>query len=128
MKTKRHRWATSTLIAVMLLLITLCGESCSQTREFWATWSYYPETGSQDVSKLRLYELKITAADTAIVKVWSDSINVQWTTHRFTIADDDSIHLFAMTAVDSSKNESIFSAIKALDLKRPSSVLDFRVK
>lgn len=110
------------LTVVLLLILPLAG--CSQTRPFWARWSYYPESGSPDACKLRLYEVD---NDSVIVKTWSDSINIQWTSHRFTINDDGFVHLFVMTAVDTAGNESQRSNVAKLDLKRPSPVLDFTV-
>ena len=116
-------WLRIVLICVGIFIIVLAVlfGAKSQTESFLLHWSYYPEYGDSDVVKLRLYEVTV---DSVIKKVILDSINVQWTTHAFSIQKDDQQHYFTMTAIDSSNNESKFSNFAVLDLSRPIPVKD----
>jgi hypothetical protein len=121
MSTKTIRWI---LLVVGVLLIVLAFVVKGQDRSFYIHWDYYPALGSPDVVKLKVYEV---TADTLGVRIMSDSINVEWTTHRFTIHDDGAVHYFVMTAIDTAGNESEYSNFGVLDLGRPSKVLNVHI-
>jgi len=121
MSTKTIKWI---LLGTGILLIILAFMVKGQDRSFFISWDYYFDTGSSDVTKLKIYEVN---ADTVVTKVMSDSINPSWTTHRFTIQDDNQLHYFTVTAVDSAGNESDFSNIAVLDLAKPIKVFGVKI-
>ena len=126
MSTKQVRWILLAVGLLLVILAFLISDVLSQNREFWIEWDLYTVAGTPDVVKLRI--LEVNEAGTTIVKVWSDSVNVNWTTHRFTIANDYQKHYFAMTAVRSNGVESGFSNIAMLDLARPVTVFGVKVR
>ena len=126
MTPKTVRWI---LLAAGILLVVLAfflSDALSGDRKFFIEWDLYTVTGSPDAIKLRVLEVNATA--TALVKVWSDSVNINWTTHQFTIQDDNQLHYFVMTAVDTAGNESDYSTIAILDLAKPIQVLGVRIR
>ena len=120
------KWILLAIGLILVILAFLISDVLSQNREFWIEWDLYTVSGTPDVVKLRV--LEVNEAGTAIVKVWSDSVNVNWTTHRFTIANDYEKHYFCMTAVRSNGVESAFSNIVVLDLEKPVTVFGVRVR
>jgi len=103
-------------VGVVLILLAFFVKTKSQETTFQLHWEYYNEYGSPDVIKLRAYEV---SADSVIMRLLSDSINVEWTTHQFKVDNDNDIHYFVVTAVDSAGNESEFSNFGILDLSKP---------
>lgn len=103
-------------VGIVLIILAFFITSKSEDTTFLLHWDYYPEYGSNDAVKLRAYEV---SADSSVIKVLSDSINIEWTTHQFKIEDDGNVHYFTMTAVDTAGNESLFSNFGILDLSKP---------
>ena len=126
MSTKTLRWIILAIALVLIVLAFLISDALSGDREFWIDWDLYTATGSPDAVKLRV--LEVNQAGTAIVKVWNDSISVNWTTHKFTIQDDNQLHYFVMTAVDTAGNESDYSNMAVLDLAKPIKVFGVRIR
>ena len=126
MSTKTLRWIILAIALVLIVLAFLISDALSGDREFWIDWDLYTATGSPDAVKLRV--LEVNQAGTAIVKVWNDSISVNWTTHKFTIQDDNQLHYFVMTAVDGAGNESDYSNMAVLDLAKPIKVFGVRIR
>jgi len=109
---------------IIILIAVFLGKSKPQTQQYFLHWSYYPEYGDSDVAKLRAYEV---SADSVIMRVVVDSINIQWTTHAFSMAKDGKVHYFVITAIDTADNESEFSNFGVLDLGRPVPVRDVTI-
>lgn len=115
------------LLAVGIILILLAFLIANAAdKKFTLDWDLYDVANNQDVKKLRVLEVNQTA--TSVIRVWSDSVNFRWTSHQFTITDDDKLHYFVMTAVDTANNESKYSTIAILDLARPGTILGLRVR
>jgi hypothetical protein len=126
MTTKTIRWILLGTGILLIVLAFLISDVLSGDRKFFIEWELYTATGSPDAVKLRVLEVNATA--TALIKVWSDSVNINWTTHQFTIQDDDKLHYFVMTAVDTAGNESAYSNIAVLDLAKPIQVFGVRIR
>jgi len=103
-------------LVIIFILILFFDRSKSQETTFQLHWDYYPEYGSTDAMKLRAYEVSV---DSVIMRLLSDSINIEWTTHQFKVDNDDNIHYFVVTAIDTAGNESEFSNFGILDLGAP---------
>jgi len=126
MTTKTVRWIILAAGLLLIILAFLISDVLSGDREFWIDWDLYTATGSPDAVKLRV--LEVNATGTTLVKVWSDSVALHWTTHRFTIVDDNQLHYFVMTAVDGAGNESDYSNMAVLDLAKPIKVFGVRIR
>ena len=124
MNTSTIRWILFAVGFILILLAFLVVNAAD--KKFTLDWDLYDVANSPDVKKLRVLEVNETA--TAIIRVWSDSINFRWTSHQFTIQDDDQLHYFVMTAVDTANNESVYSNMVILDLAKPSTVLGLRIR
>ena len=126
MTNKTMRWILLAAGILLIVLAFLIKDALSGDRKFFIEWDLYTVTGSPDAIKLRV--LEVNATETALVKVWSDSVNINWTTHQFTIQNDNQLHYFVMTAVDTAGNESDYSTIAILDLAKPIQVLGVRIR
>lgn len=124
MSTKTVKWILL-IVGIILIILAFMIVGSSQDRQFYINWNYYFEKGSPDGAFLRIYELN---PDSTILRIMADSVNISWTTHRFTIVEDDKQHYFTITAIDTANNESIFSNIAVLDLKRPIQVFGVKIR
>jgi len=126
MSSKTTRWILLAVGIIIIILAFLISDIMSGNRTFFIEWDLYSVTGSPDARKLRILEVNATA--TNIIKVWSDSVALHWTTHQFTIQDDNQLHYFVMTAVDTVGNESVYSNMAILDLAKPITVFGVKIR
>jgi len=126
MSSKTTRWIILAVGIILIILAFFMSDVISGNRTFFVEWDLYSITGSPDAKKLRILEVNATA--TNVIKVWSDSVALHLTAHQFTIQDDDQLHYFVMTAVDTAGNESVYSNIAILDLARPVTVFGVHIR